>query len=147
MSDKVNISTLFRSNYTNPTYPLPPPTTLYTAIKLKTAVMIFWSTYLIYGILLAIFKCFYSKEFKEATKWKKLQHILEALNLPASYADWDSDPEIGIYRLQKKWSKVLGEMIIMVSLQFVTNMAMLIPFFITGKYLCICLQVLPKNAA
>ena len=132
--DKVHIASLFRSNYTDPNLPLPPPTTLYTAITLSIAFTIFWITYVIYGVLLTILKCIYSKEFREAGKWKKLQHIVEVLNLPESFCDWDSDVSVGICRLQEKWSQVLCEMLMMVGLQFATNMALLIPFFITGTY-------------
>ena len=132
--DKIPISSLFRSDYSDPKHSLPPPTTLYTSIDLKTAFVIFWSIYLTYAILLAVFKCLFSKEFKSASKFKKLQHIVEALNLPEAFSDWDSDLELGIPGLQDKWSKVLCEMLIMVALQFLTNMVLLIPLFITGRH-------------
>ena len=132
--DAKEISIIFRSNYEDPKDIKPPPSTLYTGITLKTAFIMFWTSYLIYGIVLAILKSLLSKDFKSATKLKKLQHIVEALNLPESFSDWDTDLSVGIRQLQEKWSKVLCEMLMMVGLQFLTNMALLIPFFITGRH-------------
>ena len=132
--DSKTISQIFRSNYEDPKDIKPPPTTIYTAISLKAALIIFLCSYLTYAILLAIFKCLFSTEFKSASKLKKLQHIVEALNLPEAFSDWDSDLELDIPGLQDKWSNVLCEMLMMVALQFLTNMAMLIPLFVTGRH-------------
>ena len=122
-TDHVHISSLFRSDYAEPNDPKPPPTTVYTSIDLGTASVLFGVIYLAYALVLVICKCLTSSDFKSATKWKKVQHILEALNMPESFSDWDSDLELDIHGLRKKWGNVLGEMLLMVAFQFVTNMS------------------------
>ena len=127
-----NISNLFRSDYTDFEYPAPPPTTLYTCIKLWVAFLIFGVAYFLYGILLTIIKYNINKDFKAATRSEKFQHIIEALNMPEAYGDWDTDPDLDLDGHLKKWKRVLLEMFLMVLLQFVTNLCLLVPLFITG---------------
>ena len=67
------------------------------------------------------------------SKGEKLQHILEAINMPEAFGDWDTDNDLDVKGHYKKWKQILAEMMIMVSLQLVSNMALLIPFFITGN--------------
>ena len=128
----VNITKLFRSEYPNGEYPVPPPTTMYTLIKLRTAFVLFWIGLLFYALLLTLIKCCINDDFRSASVWAKLQHIIEALNMPECYGDWDTDRNLDLDGHLKKWRQVLQEMLIMVLLQFVTNMCLLLPFFITG---------------
>ena len=127
-----NISQLFRSDYTDAEYPQPPSITNYTLIGLGTSFKIFWVMYAAYAVLLAILKYFISEDFRAAPLEEKVQHILEALNIPEAFGDWDTDNEIDVNGHRMKWQKILIEMLIMVLLQFITNMALLVPFFITG---------------
>ena len=131
--DSVDISKLHRSDYTtNSKYPDPPSPTLYTVISLQTAYIIFWAMFIFYAVILTIIKSSINKDFKSATFGEKLQHIIEALNMPESYGDWDTENDLDISGHQKKWRKVLMEMLIMVFLQLSSNMSMLVPFFVTG---------------
>ena len=59
-----------------------PPTTLYTAIPLQTAFILFWVGYLLYGILLTALKYCMNDNFKSAPRSQKLQHVVEATNIP-----------------------------------------------------------------
>ena len=86
-----------------------------------------------YGIFLTLIKYFLNADFKAASRTEKLQHIVEALNMPEAYGDWDTDHELDVNGHFKKWKRVLLEMFLMVLLQFVTNLCLLVPFFITGK--------------
>ena len=52
--------------------------------------------------------------------------------MPEAYGDWDTDNDLDLDGHLKKWKKVLTEMLVMVLLQFVTNICLLIPLFITG---------------
>ena len=98
--------------------------------------MLFWLGFISYGIILTFIKYFINEDFKKATKSEKLQHIIEALNMPEAYNDWDTDNDLDLDGHEKKWKKVLTEMFVMVLLQFITNLLLLIPFFITGKLIC-----------
>ena len=89
--------------------------------------------YILYGLLLLAIKNCLNKRFYEASKMEKLQHVVEALNLPEVYNDWDADNSLSIEGHKKLWKEVLAEMMIMIGLQYLTNMMLLIPFFVTGK--------------
>ena len=130
----VTIDTLFRSNYTTITAPRPPPTTLYTIIKLRTVFILFWTGYLLYGIHLTLIKNCINKAFKMASLGKKLQHIIEAVNMPEAFGDWDGDNSLNIEGHKKMWNNILAEMMMMVGFQFLTNMILITPFIITGTY-------------
>ena len=134
----IDINNLYRSDYPNREYPVPPPTTIYTLIKLRTAFILFWIAFLLYGLLLALIKHYINEDFKSASKWEKLQHILESLSLPEAYGDWDTDNDLCIDGHLKKWKKVLTEMLVMSLLQFITNICLLTPLFITGMGDFIC---------
>ena len=128
------MTNLFRSNYKNIKAPQPPPTTLYTQIKLRTVFILFWSGYLLYGILLILIKNRINKYFKMASLGKKLQHIIEAVNMPEAFGDWDGDNTLNIEGHKKMWNNILAEMMMMVGFQFLTNMILITPFIITGTY-------------
>ena len=128
----VHVSELFRANNKiNGAHQLV-PSTLYTIIELRTAYIIFWIFYLLYGLLLLFIKYCMNEDFKSATFGEKFQHIVEAINMPEAHGDWDVNNELDLDGHFKKWRQILNEMLVMVLLQFVTNLCLLIPFFITG---------------
>lgn len=131
----INIQELFRSNYTISDEPTRPPPTYYTGISLGYAFVIFCVMYyLFYALIITVIKCHVSKSFKSASISERFQHIVEAINMPESYGDWDTDLALDLDGHLKKWSQVLMEMLIMVLMQLISNMSMLVPFFIMGKY-------------
>ena len=69
-----------------------------------------------------------------ASLGNKLQHIIEAVNMPEAFGDWDGDNSLNIEGHKKMWNNILAEMMIMVGFQFLTNMILIIPFIITGTY-------------
>ena len=71
-------------------------------------------------------------DFNLATFSAKFQHIIEAMNMPDAYGDWDTDHTLDLNGHLKKWWKVFYEMLVMVKLQFLTNLCPLIPLLITG---------------
>ena len=70
-----------------------------------------------------------------ASLGKKLQHIIEAVNMPEAFGDWDGDNSLNIEGHKKMWNNILAEMMIMVGLQCLTNMILLTPLLITGRYI------------
>ena len=52
--------------------------------------------------------------------------------MPECYGDWDTDLDLDVNGHKKKWTTILIEMIIMCFTQTVSNIMMLIPFWITG---------------
>ena len=70
-----------------------------------------------------------------ASLGKKLQHIIEAVNMPEAFGDWDGDNSLNIEGHKKMWNNILAEMMIMVGFQFFTNIFLITPFIITGTYI------------
>ena len=79
--ESVEITDIYRGDYTNP-HPQPPPTSVYTLIKLKTASIWFCVIFIIYSVILVLIKNSLNANFKSASFWKKLTHILQALIMP-----------------------------------------------------------------
>ena len=90
---------------------------------------------MLYGILLILIKNYKNKNFAMASLGKKLQHIIEAVNMPEAFGDWDSDNSLTIKGHKELWNKILAEMMTMVGLQCLTNMILLTPLLITGRYI------------
>ena len=88
--------------------------------------------YLLYGVLLLAIKSCINKGFYEASKIDKLVHITGALNLPEAYGDWDDDNNLSITEHGQRWKAILSEMLLMTALQYITNLMLLIPLFVTG---------------
>ena len=131
---EVNISRLFRSNNCpNTKLPSPPSTTLYTGIKLLAAFVLFGVYNICYGLILTLIKNCINADFKSATHGKRFQHILETLNCPEAFGDWDNDCNLDVAGHWKKWKKVLAEMLLMVLMQLISNFILLVPFFVTGN--------------
>jgi hypothetical protein len=116
----VDVSSLFRSNYIGKcldepdmlesTLPDSPSTQLYTMIRLDMAAAIFLAFYLAYAIILLLIKKCISKDFLLFSYAKRFQHIIEALNMPESFADWDSEHNLDIQaKLYPKYYKNSNE--------------------------------------
>ena len=105
---------------------------MYTVVKLGMAFGLIGVGYFLYGLLLLAIKCCMNKGFYEASKIDKLVHITGALNLPEAYGDWDDDNNLSITEHGQRWKAILSEMLLMVALQYITNLMLLIPFFVTG---------------
>ena len=128
----ISISKLYRSDYTDTRYPPPPSATLYTVISLNTAFITFWAMMIMYGLLLTVIKHWLNNDFRSAPFWEKFQHIVEALNIPEEFSDWDNDQDLDVAGHLDKWWKVLVEMLVMIFAQLIFNMILLVPIWVTG---------------
>ena len=63
-----------------------------------------------------------------------MRHLMESVNRGDSFADWDMGDGTPS-DFQRRWRKVLAETIAMIGVQFGTNMALLIPVWVTSKRL------------
>ena len=106
--------------------------TLYSIVRLGVVFRLVWVAYFLYGLLLLAIKCCINKGFYEASKIDKLMHVVGALNLPEAYGDWDDDANLSMMEHKQRWRETLLEMLLMVALQYITNLLLLIPVFITG---------------
>jgi hypothetical protein len=115
-------------------YPQQPSITQYTGIPLHTAYYIFWVMYIFYAFILSIIKYWINEDFQSASFGSILQHIIESLNLPDAYGDWDTDKNLNLEGHYKKWKAVLFEMCLMIFMQLLTNLGLLAPLWVTGMY-------------
>ena len=130
----IPVSQLFRSTYPENSNKKaePPSTTVYTVISLGEAFGIFWAFYLVYGLFLTLLKYCISKDFQKGSHGKRIQHIVELLNIPEAFRDWDTDHTLDVDGHIARWKKVLIEMITMAIMQTISNIILLIPFLVTG---------------
>ena len=135
----VKIENLFRSVYgdcsDNSASKLPeiPSTSLYTIIRLGTAFGLFWAFYTLYAVTLTLIKKRMSTDFQSSALGKKMQHIIEAVNIPEAFGDWDTNLDLDVEGHRNKWEKVFIEMLVMVLMQLISNMFLLLPFLTTGQ--------------
>ena len=126
------LTAVYRANYTDPHHPVPPSYTLYTHISLGTSFAVFLALLTLQGLVNLLLETKLSQEFKEAKWTSKLQHLLESVNRGDSFADWDiSQGRPSEY--QRRWWNVMVETIVMIGVQFVSNLALLIPLWVTSK--------------
>ena len=90
---------------------------------------------IMYGLILTGIKYCLSNDFRSATFWEKLQHIVEALNIPEAFKDWDTDQDLDVAGHLSKWWKVLIEMLAMSFAHLIFNMILLVPIWMTGMKL------------
>ena len=124
---------LFRSNYKDLSNITPPPSTVYTLVNFGQAYLIFGILFFTYGLILTLFKSKINCHFKAASIGAKFQHVIEVLNAPDAYGDWDEYLDLDLNQHKTKWMKILIEMLVMCLMQVVWNLLMLVPFLITGK--------------
>ena len=126
------ISLIHWADYSDPGNPLPPSYTLYTKITLGASFVVFIFIITIQGIANFILKMRLSQDFREAQWTSKAQHLLESVNCGDCFADWD-DGHGSPTEYKKRWWNVVTETIVMIGVQFVTNLTLLIPLWVTSK--------------
>ena len=137
----IPVSELFRSNNPTDGTPSSPPITLYTYITLKTAYILFGAFFVVYALLLLLIKTKISDRFASASWGEKLQHLIDVVNVPDPYKDWDSEENLEIRMQAKLWKSTLIEMFVMIGLQLLTNLLLLTPFWIAGTFQSLCVTV------
>jgi hypothetical protein len=138
----IPVSELFRSNNPTDGTPSPPPITIYTYITLKTAYILFGAFFILYALLLVLIKTKISDRFARASWGEKLQHLIDVINVPDPFRDWDSEENLEVRfhsYPDKLWKNTLIEMFVMIGLQLLTNLLLLTPFFIAGTIHSLCM--------
>ena len=132
-TESVAFSLLYRSDYTDPTHPVPPGYQEYTGVTLGVSFMIFCILLIIQYVSIIVVKYKLAGEkFKEASKSQKLQHAMETLNMPDLYMDWDQE-DGSPKEHRERYGAVKKEMLAMVGVHFLFNLALLCPIFVTGN--------------
>ena len=126
-----------RSDYTDPELPISVPYTAYTNVRLRYGFIIFVGLFLIHGFFITLIKRTLSPQFKAANWNNKLQHILIANLFPDCFKDWETEygnlKKMNVCDYRNSRCAVTKEILTMILLQFMSNLALLTPLFITGE--------------
>ena len=116
----------------DPTAPLPPPYTEYTVFTLQEAYCAFWALIFIQSMFLLLVKMKCSNKFHSINWISKTQHIVEILNMPDVFADWDED-EGTVTQHRERRREAVKETVAMAVVHLGCNMLMLVPIWVTGE--------------
>ena len=135
LSETVLWNQLDRWDYSNPQKPTPPPYHFYTGITLKESFGIFFSLLVIHFLIVLIVKLWTSVDFrKRGNYFVKAIHVIENLNTPSPFKDWDEGQHT-VKEFRKKHQETNREMGWLFAVTVVINMLMVVPLMITGKVL------------
>lgn len=114
--------------------------TNYTLVTLQQAFFIFLSLLALHDLAIFALEIATSIPFRKARWQTKLLHLLESINVPDTFMDWDNDEE-GEVEIKKtaeeyrtRWKLVLTETMGKIGLQMLSNLLMLVPIFVTSEF-------------
>ena len=135
--EAATVSTIYRSDYTDPENPIPVPYTAYTILPLRAAFALFVGLFAFQSLLVLSIKRGLSPDFRSVNWTSKLQHLMLSNIFPDSFKDWEIDndqaAEKDVDDYKKARCAVTKEVLSMIVIQLVTNLAFLTPTFITGR--------------
>ena len=114
-----NSKVIISNNGTNGTH-LSSSTQTYIIMSFGPLLAIFLTFYLFNGLLLTLFKHFRSTGFKLLSHGERCKEVVKLLFIP----------EVNEDCMSKKW-KI--DTLLLVVIQVLSNLIMLVPFFVTGK--------------
>ena len=108
--------------------------TAYTGIRLGPAFGIFFGLILLQMLTMFFLKKKLSLRFRAANWQTKVQHILESVNRPDYFVDWErGGGSVAEHEVRRK--KVVAETSAMVGVHFLFNLLLLVPLWITSMML------------
>ena len=109
----------------------------FNLVTLKTAFFIFLGLLLFHAITIFTVKMIVSSHFKETSWFNKIGHVVESINVPAAYKDFDVDLDPEETRSPEEYREtynfVQQETFWMIFLQMVSNLLLLVPLFVAGN--------------
>ena len=119
-------------NFSNHDKPQPPPYSLYTGLSLGHTFIAFLILMALQLIAITVVKTITSKKTKKKSWFNFMVHILENINIPFPYKDWDTD-NLTVDEFKQRQREVNIEMAWAYLVNFIFNILMLCPFWWTGK--------------
>ena len=83
--------------------------------------------------MLYIIKMALSKKFRGSTTWERFQHVVEVMNIPDNYQDWDSR-KANLHDYIRDWHNNFAEIMCQIFLQCFSNLVLLVPIMVAGKF-------------
>ena len=134
MSRNVNWSTIDRWNYTDHNMPQPPPYSLYTGFSLGDTFKAFLIMMVLHFICITVVKIITAKKTKKESCFNFIVHVIENMNIPFPYKDWDSE-NLTVAGFKQRLREVNIEMAWTYVVNFIFNILMFCPFWWTGENL------------
>ena len=106
--------------------------TAYTGIKIGQAFGVFIGLLLLQMFVMFFVKNKMSPRFSVAHWQTKVKHILESVNRPDYFVDWERGNG-NEAQLKQRWKEVIGETSAMVVINFLFNLLLLVPLWFTSK--------------
>ena len=135
MTETVYWSELDRWDYSDPQHPASPSYKLYTGMSLGETFATFFVILIVQCLSLLLVKMKTSEEFRTRGRYiEKLLHLLENVNFPVPYRDWDQGSH-SVAEFRRRYSNTEREMIGSFAVTISFTMAMFSPLLYTGWYI------------
>ena len=122
-------------NSTNPESNGGPNYSLYTGLALGESFGVFLTITILQILTITIVKVLNIKNIKKERTFDVFTHILENLNFPFPYKDWDVENQSTVDEYKQKLQEVNIEMGLSFGFNIFFNVLMFVPFWWTGKYI------------
>ena len=109
----------------------PPPFSLYTGLSLGSTFIAFLILMALQLIALTVVKINTAKKTTMKSWFNFMVHILENINIPFPYKDWDTD-NLTVAEFKQRLREVNMEMAWTYFVNFIFNILMFFPFWWTG---------------
>ena len=113
--------------------PHPPPYSLYTGLSLGHTFIAFLILMALQLIAITVVKLNAARNTRKKSWFNCMVHILENINIPFPYTDWDTD-NLTLAKFKQRLWEVNIEMAWTYFVNFIFNILMFCPFWWTGKY-------------
>ena len=123
-------------NRWNTTTQTPPPYHLYTEFGLKSYFFGFWIILMLQSIVLFLIKMKFSPAFLKLSKFNRIIHIFENINISQCTEDWDHRTGTAEEHAKRKNAN-LREYFALAIMNFFFNFVLLIPLSILGDFFSI----------
>ena len=122
---------LFRSDYTT-NLPISPGVDYYVG-SLQDGYLAFLGLVTFHIFIIFCLQHAMSDRFRKSPFWSKMQQAINILSLPDADFDWSKEPgDVSEHNARRK--QYLLEVILVSALQWIINLTMLVPFWISGIY-------------
>ena len=133
MTETVYWSEYDRWDYSDPQHPAPPSYDVYTGKKLKISFALLFVILILHTFSMLLVKFRTSEDFREKKRhaYEKFLHLLECVNFPVPYRDWDEGGH-SVAESRRRYSNTEREMIGSFAVSIFFTLVMVAPLFYTG---------------
>ena len=131
MTRNVSWTDIDRWTYANDS-DVPPPYSLYTGLALGETFISYLVIMTLQLLVITVIKIKTVRNIKKEKYFNVLVHIVENINVPFPYKDWDTE-DLTVAEFKEKLREVNIEMVWSYAITILVNMLMFVPFWWTGS--------------